>query len=129
MAIDCVSVGETTAQIVKSLGTNAEGKKHVIKLLAPKDEDKAGQTDVKIEMCIVYSLKGVEIKVFGGFPVIPGDKEGKEKWMLQMPELVGSGKLKANPLWRRDGGLARVNEGLEDMKNGKYSAQKITYKI
>lgn len=38
-----------------------------------------------------------------------------------MPELVTSGKLKANPTWHQEGGLAAINDGLELLKSGKAS--------
>jgi hypothetical protein len=36
-----------------------------------------------------------------------------------MPNLMGSGKLKSNPLLRREGGLEKVNEGMDFQKAGK----------
>jgi hypothetical protein len=35
------------------------------------------------------------------------------------PELFTSGKLKSNPLLRREGGLEKIDEGLEFLKAGK----------
>ena len=36
-----------------------------------------------------------------------------------VPTIIGSGELKSNPLWKQEGGLAKINEGLELLKAGK----------
>lgn len=54
------------------------------------------------------------------FPASPEDKRSIETWLeKEMPELMGSGKLKSNPILSRDGGLEGINEGLDFVKAGK----------
>ena len=39
--------------------------------------------------------------------------------MLYVPSLIAAGKFRSNPLWRQEGGLAKLNEGLDLLKEGK----------
>jgi hypothetical protein len=49
--------------------------------------------------------------------------------LLYVPSIIGSGQLKSNPLLHQPGGLEAINGGLELLKSGKTSAQKIVYTI
>jgi len=40
---------------------------------------------------------------------------------VDMPKLMASGQLKSNPLLHREGGLEKVNEGMNFQKEGKVS--------
>jgi hypothetical protein len=63
------------------------------------------------------------------FPAMPEDKKATEDWLLnEMPELMGSGKLKSNPILSRDGGLSGINDGLDFVKAGKVSVERRHYR-
>lgn len=56
------------------------------------------------------------------FPAMPEDKKRMEEFLSdEMSELMGSGKLKSNPILSRDGGLEGINDGLDYVKAGKVS--------
>ncbi|SCV68520.1 BQ2448_641 [Microbotryum intermedium] len=127
LALDTISEKGTTLKTVQSF----KGKGHVVVLLSPSDEGLDKYPEVKIELTLVYTVLGKEFTFAGGayFPAMPKDKKAIEEWSEYVPSLIGSGKFKANPLWRQEGGLAKVNDGLNLLKAGKNSAQKITFKI
>ena len=50
-------------------------------------------------------------------------------FLTKLPELVKSGAVKPNPIKLWPGGLDSVNDGLQFMREGKVSAEKIVYRI
>lgn len=50
-------------------------------------------------------------------------------WMPKIEALVGAGKVKANPVKLWHGGLETVHEGLQYLRDGKVSGEKIVFKI
>lgn len=126
-ALDTISEKGTTAKVAHSLGDKG-GK--IITLLGVKPEDQGGVPNVEVEVTMVYTVLGKSFK-FGPMevPASPEDRSAIEKWLDYVPSLIESGALNANPLWHIDGGLEKVHEGLELLKAGKPSAQKITLKL
>jgi threonine dehydrogenase-like Zn-dependent dehydrogenase len=49
--------------------------------------------------------------------------------LLYVPSIIADGRLKSNPLLHHPGSLEAINDGLEQLKAGKTSAQKIVYTI
>ncbi|BGP36356.1 Zinc-binding oxidoreductase alcohol dehydrogenase [Rhodotorula kratochvilovae] len=130
-ALDTIAEGKTTVSAVKAI-SQAAGRGKVITLLTNKDEElKQYEEAVPAEMTLVYTVLGVPFDWPGvSFPAMPEDKSRMEDWCANhLPELFASGQLKPNPILSFKGGLENVNEGLEYLKAGKNSAQKVTYKI
>ncbi|KAL8287427.1 hypothetical protein RQP46_003285 [Phenoliferia psychrophenolica] len=126
LALDAVSSQETTAQTSQSLGKSASILKRVIKLSGPLEGDAAGLA-VRITMTLAYMLLGKPFNKFGkDFPAVPSLRHGFEGWNAQLAKLIKGG-LKSNPLWIQEGGLAKVNDGLELLKQNKVSGQKVVY--
>ena len=50
-------------------------------------------------------------------------------FLKKVPALVSSGAIKPNPIKVWDGGLAAINEGLQYMREGKVSGEKIVYRV
>ncbi|GAA5957629.1 hypothetical protein JCM21900_000773 [Sporobolomyces salmonicolor] len=125
---DCISEKGTTVQIAASF---ASKKGHVVTLLPVNDDNLKAFEQVKIEPTLVYTVLGKPFKMGPTeFPEMAEDKKQIEEWLAgPMPELMGSGKLKSNPLLRREGALEKVNEGMDFVKEGKNHAQKLTYKL
>lgn len=63
------------------------------------------------------------------FAASESDKKAMEAWLVYVPTLIAAGKFKSNPLWRQEGGLAGINAGLNLLKEGKNSAQKVTFAL
>ncbi|KDE09819.1 hypothetical protein MVLG_00217 [Microbotryum lychnidis-dioicae p1A1 Lamole] len=127
LALDTISEKGTTLKTAQSF----KDKGHVVVLLPPSDEGLDNYPNVKIEHTLVYTVLGKEFNFAGKafFPAMPKDKKAIEEWSEYVPSLIESGKLKTNPLWRQEGGLAKVNEGMNLLKEGKNSAQKVTFKF
>ncbi|ORY90119.1 chaperonin 10-like protein [Leucosporidium creatinivorum] len=125
-AMDCISEQGSTLAIAKSFASKA-GK--IVTILPVKDETLATEfPEVKHDFTLVYTTLG-DYFDFGPIPFAanPEDQKATEEWKKKVPELITSGKLKANPIWHQEGGLAAINDGLELLKAGKNSAQKITF--
>lgn len=63
------------------------------------------------------------------FPVLDIDVNGIEAWLPKVTQYVANGSLKANPLLQLQGGLQNIDEGLNLIKSGNISAQKIVYTL
>ncbi|GAA5899526.1 zinc-binding alcohol dehydrogenase family protein [Sporobolomyces salmoneus] len=127
IGFDCISEHGTTSQMAKSFKS---GKGKIITLLPVDDEGLNEFGGVEVEATLVYTVLGRPFYMWRDFPAMPEDKKAIEEWLAnEMPELMGSGKLKSNPLLSRDGGLNGINEGLDYLKAGKNRAQKLTYKL
>ncbi|KAL8278324.1 hypothetical protein RQP46_009216 [Phenoliferia psychrophenolica] len=128
LALDGISENGTTPLVARSLGASATGRR-IVKLLMPAEGDNAGLEDIKISMVLAYCLLGKSFKKFGmDFAAQPTLLDGFVEWNKLMPTLVKAG-LKSNPLWVQEGGLEKVNEGMELLKENKVSGQKVVFKI
>lgn len=63
------------------------------------------------------------------FPVFPDDREQMARFLRKVPQLVMDGVVKppAIKLWK--GGLEAIPDGLQYMREGKVSAEKIVYRV
>lgn len=128
-ALDGIAEKGTTALIAASLG--AKGGK-IVTLLPVQPENQGGRADVEVISTLAYTTLGKQFTFPGWatFPAAPEDKAAIEQWLSkEITPLVKSGKLRSNPLWRQTGGLAGVNAGMDLLKSGAVSAQKITLKF
>ncbi|BGP12437.1 Zinc-binding oxidoreductase alcohol dehydrogenase [Rhodosporidiobolus nylandii] len=129
-ALDTISEKGTTVAIAKAI-SEASGKGHVVTLLPVQDEGLKSYEAVKVEPTLVYTVLGVAFNMMGHeYPVMPDDKKQMEEWLAtQIPSLFASGKLRSNPVLLFEGGLEAVPKGLDFIKEGKNSAQKVVFKI
>lgn len=51
------------------------------------------------------------------------------KFLRKVPDLVKSGAVKPNPVMLWEGGLEGISDGLQYMREGKNSGEKIVYRI
>ncbi|KAI5475952.1 zinc-binding oxidoreductase ToxD [Pseudohyphozyma bogoriensis] len=113
----------------------ASHKGEIANILRPAEGDNDGYDDIKVHYTLAYKLLGRAFRWdFGGghgmdFPAEPESRAAFEQWIPQMTEIVAKGLLKPSPLWRQEGGLERLNDGLEILKHGKHSGQKVTYLV
>ena len=63
------------------------------------------------------------------FPALPADREHMASWIPKIKDLVDAGQIKPNPVKVWPGGLEAVSEGLQYMRDGKVSGEKIVYNI
>jgi len=70
-----------------------------------------------------FSLLGTD------FPASKEDRAQAVGFVKKIPGLLTSGAIKPLPILVWEGGLDKIKDGLEHMKNGKVSGQKIVYHI
>ena len=63
------------------------------------------------------------------FPAKPQDYEFCTEFCEKSMPLLADGRLKTHPAEVREGGLEGILQGLQDLKAGKVSGQKLVYKI
>ncbi|KIJ34212.1 hypothetical protein M422DRAFT_263703 [Sphaerobolus stellatus SS14] len=107
----------------------SEGKDKVITILGPKDEAVAYNPSVTIQPTLVYSSLGREFSFGEVFPVTKEDKDHMAAFLTKVPELVKTGAIKPNRVKLRKRALDRIEGGLAYIKEGKFNAEKLVYKI
>ncbi|THV06340.1 dehydrogenase [Dendrothele bispora CBS 962.96] len=119
-AVDCISEGSTPQLVSDSLGL--EGGT-ISSILVYK---MAVRPEVKVIHSLAYQLFG---KSFGSYPTSTEMVEFGTKSSKLISKLLAEGKLTPAPIKIYPSGLASVPEGLEYMKSGKVSGEKIVYRI
>ncbi|THH06160.1 hypothetical protein EW146_g9699 [Bondarzewia mesenterica] len=126
-AVDCVSEGKTGIQISEALSE----KGGVVAVILPYESPREG---VKAVFSLAHDMLGKKYEFHGLRPWAPKDQEdadrGKKvsKFLDRVLAAYGD-KIKPNPTLLLPNGLASVAEGIEYMKAGKVSAQKLAYRI
>jgi hypothetical protein len=67
--------------------------------------------------------------MFINFPAMPDDRAHMAEFLQKVPGLISAGLVKPNPTKLLDGGLDAVSGGLDLVRDGKVSAQKVVYRI
>lgn len=62
-------------------------------------------------------------------PVMPAEFEFAQRWADLVTTLWSQGKIRTLVVEKRDGGLRKVLDGLEDLKNGAVSGRKLVYTV
>ncbi|KAI9763171.1 MAG: hypothetical protein M1835_007908 [Candelina submexicana] len=122
--LDCVSNEKTVKICMDSIGP--QGGKY--SCLLPIE--KLPRDDVTKNLTMAYSATGKAYK-FGQME-IPASKEDFDfavKFWTLTQQLLEQGKLHAHPPEVRDGGLAGILDGLQDIREGKVSGVKLVYKL
>ena len=121
-ACDTISGKESLAQVAEAMAPNGQ---IVVQLPA-----ESPRSDVKIHMVNLYDANN-EPYVMAG-QKHPGSKEVHDFILDMMPRVtqwLADGKLQFQKITVRQGGLAGVQAGFEDMKANKVRAEKLVYKI
>ena len=63
------------------------------------------------------------------FPSAPEDRRYMAEFLRKVPMMVSEGRVKPNPIKFWDGGLDSIPQGLQYMREGKASGEKIVYRI
>jgi NADPH:quinone reductase-like Zn-dependent oxidoreductase len=86
--------------------------------------------DITYTSTILYEACGEDFDRFGmHFEGKPSHFESAKKWIAEAEVLLAAGKVKPHPISLRDGGLEGALTGLQEMKEGRYSAEKLVYKL
>ncbi|KIK70162.1 hypothetical protein GYMLUDRAFT_34642 [Collybiopsis luxurians FD-317 M1] len=111
----------------------------VITTLPVSEETQKRRKDVEVEFTLVYTELGFALN-FGhvlDLPAMPEDKTGTLEYVsAYMPRILegwkagqGSPKFKTQRLRHMPGGLDKIYEGLEIMRDGKYGREKLVYTV
>ena len=83
-----------------------------------------------IPVTLIYTSLGRAFDYRGiHYPASPEAKNHMVEFLKKTPELVTSGAIKPNPVKLWSGGLETVHEGLDYLKEGKNSGEKVVYRI
>ncbi|THV06350.1 dehydrogenase [Dendrothele bispora CBS 962.96] len=118
-AVDCISEGSTPQLISDSLSPEGGTISAILKYDTVRPE-------VKVVFSLAYYLFG---KPFGNFTPTTEMTEFATKSSKLISKLLAEGKIVPAPLKIYPKGLADVPEGLEFMKSGKVSGEKIVYRV
>lgn len=88
------------------------------------------RVEVKQTMTQMYTMFGETFQRYGlEYPASKEDFEFAKVWMELTENLVKEGTIKVHPKRVESGGLAGVLKGLEELKAGRVSGQKLVYRI
>lgn len=124
-AMDCVS-NDSSAKICAGALTKEKGVakyRCLLPLEFPRD-------DVDFAFTLGYSAVGEEYTFFGQ-KIVPteGNWKFSREWWALAEELLAEGKLTPAPYRNGEGGLEGVLEGLDDLRNGRVSGEKLVYRV
>ncbi|KAF2157080.1 GroES-like protein [Myriangium duriaei CBS 260.36] len=122
---DTISEGDSGRISGQALSSRGGGK--ISTLLGGVN---AGRDDVKVQATLAYSITGEDYEIRGNkLPAAPQDFEfGKQFWALA-EQLLADGKIKVHPPEVKAGGLDKIVEGLDDLRQGRVSGKKVVYNI
>ena len=124
---DCISEGSSPRICADAMSSSAKDGQYST-LLPVKDFPR---DDVKNTFTLGYTVVGERITFRGGqeIPAKPEDFEFGKGHISMCERLLAEGKVRGVPTDVRSGGLEKVHEGLNDLKNGRVSGRKIVYEV
>jgi len=123
-AWDCISLKAATAICSEALSTKLES--NYGSLL----QTKLDREDIKHTFTLLYVATGETFDKYGSrFEGKASHFESAKKFMPEVEALFASGKVKPHPISLREGGLEGALVGMKDMKEGRYSGEKLVYRI
>jgi len=115
----CDTISENGSTKIAADCFGEEGGKLAL-LLPVKKEGEGWAEKVELVHCLIYAaLKSSN----------EGDHEVIASWNKDLPSLIEQGKIKSNPIKHMGEGLEAIPEGLEYLKSGKASGEKLAYKL
>lgn len=133
-AWDCIGEHGSSEQCANALASEAPEGQQIRYGTILYGQPPPAREDLTYSQSIGYSAGGYAFKIFVdgeeiNFPAQPAHLEWMLKWVPVAEKLLVEGKWKPHRLEVREGGLEGVLDGLEDLKSGKVSGVKLTYRI
>ncbi|KZT71551.1 GroES-like protein [Daedalea quercina L-15889] len=126
-ALDTISKESTQILTLNSFGA---GPGKLVTILPLQEKAKQLRNDVQKQFTLIYTSLGREVNLHGTiWAASPEDHAHMAEFLSKTPELVASGKVKPNPIKFWDGGLNAVSDGLQYMREGRNSGEKIVYRV
>ncbi|KAI0780488.1 GroES-like protein [Trametes elegans] len=126
-ALDTISLKDTQ-EISAAVIAPAGGKVVHILWVIP---EASSRTDVERSYLLVYWALGRAFSFGPGHdhPVKPEDRAHMVQFLKKLPAFVKEAKIRPLPVKLWEGGLEAVSAGLQYMREGKVSAEKIVYRV
>lgn len=123
IVFDTVNTTETVAICAEAFGD--EGGRFVDLLDVP-----CPRSDVKSTFFLAYDVSGEEY-IFESekFPANPAAYEFAKEFVPVAEKVWAEGLIKPHPLQIGAGGFVGALDGLQTMREGKYSGQKLVYRV
>ena len=92
--------------------------------------EKPPRDDIKFSATLLYTSVGESFDKFGShFDGNPAHFEFVKGWFGEAIHYIADGKVKVHPVKVGADGLKGALQGMADMKEGKYSGEKLVYRI
>lgn len=119
---DCISAGASPRICADAIGAGGGQYLSLLPVEFPRSDVKSGYT-------LGYTVTGERFTFREGmeFPAKRKDFEFGIGHVREAEMLLQEKRVVPIPIEEREGGLDRVHEGLEDLKNGNVSGRKIVY--
>ncbi|KAI9729631.1 MAG: hypothetical protein M1818_008478 [Claussenomyces sp. TS43310] len=86
--------------------------------------------DVKSIFFLGHTIRGEAFEYEGEtWPAVPEDYELGKKFFALTEKLLAMGKIQSHPAEVRSGGLGKILDGMQDMKEGRISGVKLVYRV
>ncbi|RPD66608.1 GroES-like protein [Lentinus tigrinus ALCF2SS1-7] len=124
---DMIADDETKKVTVQAIGPSG-GK---VVGLNPLQSEESGRNDVTCSNTMLNSVYGYAYSIGSTqLPAVPQDKAHMAAFLKKLPQLVRDGAIKPKlPIKLWEGGLEAVQDGLQYMREGRVSAEKIVYRV
>ncbi|KAI0723730.1 GroES-like protein [Cerioporus squamosus] len=112
-----------TVQAIAPSGGKAVG-------LNPIQSEESGRKDVTFRSIFLLTVNGYPLSLGPmEIPAVPEDRAHMVAFLKKLPQLVRDGSLKPLPTKLFEGGLEGIKNGLQYMREGRVSAEKIVYRV
>ncbi|RDX45871.1 GroES-like protein [Lentinus brumalis] len=123
---DMIGDEETKKVTVQAIGPSG-GK---VVGLNPLLSEESDRKDVTFSNVMLYSVYGYSYTIASmQVPAVPEDRVHMVAFLKKLPQLVRDGALRPIPIKVWEGGLEGIQGGLQYMREGKVSAEKIVYRL
>lgn len=126
LAFDCIASPDSAAICSAAISSNGG----TYSSLLPVQDSEFPRKDIVNRTTLAYTGIGEAFhKGQMEFPASPENLEFQVRFWKLARELLAQGKIKVHPPAVREGGLERVLEGVDDLRCGKVSGQKLVYRV
>ncbi|KAI5925274.1 GroES-like protein [Camillea tinctor] len=126
--LDCISSASTMTMCYEAIGSS--GGRYVALDPFPTAVQYT-RRDVKADWLMVYTLFGDPVKLAGAYgrPQIPENREFAASLFSLAQRLIDNRMLKNHPIYNRPGKLQDLVQGIEELRMGRVTAQKLVYTL
>ncbi|KAI0089301.1 GroES-like protein [Irpex rosettiformis] len=126
LALDTIAIPSSQVLTAKAFGP---GPGKMIVIQAPQKDVKDFRDDITIRHTLIYTALGREFFMRQTYLASPEDRNHMAQFLKKVPGFVSAGLIKPNPVKVWKGGLDGINAGLDYMREGKNSGEKVVYRI